>query len=202
MLYKFVDNNYQKILKDRLSIFIFAVIIALAVISFIIITIILSFLHILFRPLIILDIFPYSLAIGGLLWGLNFALKWIKNLKLYCVAKEIHIYDDRFEFITPAGLRMVAKFEWIGLIDAVEEDPYALIFYYDENLRRCNYLYLSNDLVPHIVAQYKKWVERTGRKPCYIVIGKVSKKEAQKSMVILRRLEKSRFCQGARYLWR
>jgi len=201
MLYKFVDKDYQKILKDRLSIFIFAAIMPSAVISFIVATIILRFLGI-FRPLIILDIFPYSLAIGGLLWGLNFALKWIKNLKLYCVAKEIHIYDDRFEFITPAGLKMVAKFEWIGLIDAIEEDPYALIFYYDENLRRCNYLYLSNDLVPHIVAQYKKWVERTGRKPCYIVIGKVSKKEAQKSMVILRRLEKSRFCKGARYLWR
>ena len=199
--YIIIDENYQKILKDRTNTF-RAILVGVSIGLGIVITMVLLRFFNIFRPLIILDILPYSLIIGTFMYGIIYSAKWIKNLKLYCVAKEIHIYDDRFEFITPAGLKMVAKFEWIGLIDAVEEDPYALIFYYDENLRRCNYLYLSNDLVPHIVAQYKKWVERTGRKPCYIVIGKVSKKEAQKSMVILRRLEKSRFCKGARYLWR
>jgi len=199
--HKYIDYDFKKILRDRLISGIYVITIATIGIIAITAIILLRILHI-FKPLVVLDALIYSMIIGVFTWLIIFSAKKIKYAKLYEVAKEIYIYDDRLEFITPAGLKMVAKFEWIGLIDAIEEDLYALIFYYDENLRRCNYLYLSNDLVPHIVAQYKKWVERTGRKPCYIVIGKVSKKEAQKSMVILRRLEKSRFCKGARYLWR
>ncbi len=198
---KYINYDFKEILKDKLIAGIYVSTIATIGIIAITTIILLRLPHI-FGPLIVWDMLIYSIIMGLFIWLIIFSAKKIKYAKLYEVAKEIYIYDDRLEFITPAGLKMVAKFEWIGLIDAIEEDMYALIFYYDENLRRCNYLYLSNDLVPHIVAQYKKWVERTGRKPCYIVIGKVSKKEAQKSMVILRRLEKSRFCKGARYLWR
>ena len=163
------DKNYEEILKDRLNSIKYALLIILPVWISVIIGGFLSLYGIL-KPFDTVNGTFYFIANSFFIGITIFFLKKFKDTKLYEIAKEIHIYDDRLEFITPAGLKMVAKFEWIGLIDAVEEDLYALVFYYDENLRRCNYLYLSNDLVPHIVAQYKKWVERTGRKPCYIAV--------------------------------
>ncbi len=201
MLYKFVDKNYEKILKDRVITYMVPFIMLLAGFLILIIIGLLSVYKIL-KPFDIISGSFYALIQIFFIYELLYMKRLLKLINLYQVAKEIHIYDDRFEFITPAGLKMVAKFEWIGLIRGVEKAPYGLIFYYDEYLGRCNYLYMSKEVIGEIVKVYNEWVKRTGKKSCYILLGKASEKEWQYSQTILRRLEKSRFCKGARYLWR
>jgi len=200
-MFKIYDVNYEKILKDRIITYEIPFIMLLGGFLFLIIIGLLSVYKIL-KPFDYVNGVIYISVQIFFVYMLLYVGKLLKFVKLYQVPKEIHLYGDRFEFITPAGLKMVAKFEWIGLIRGVEKAPYGLIFYYDEYLGRCNYLYMSKEVIAEIVKVYNEWVKRTGKKSCYILLGKASEKEWQYSQTILRRLEKSRFCKGARYLWR
>jgi len=198
-MYNLEDKYYRKIVENMIRPFVVAFIMIL--LGIITMVIILIFIFIYMQPHVdISRIFFTLLGIGILTYFAIYIYRKKYIIYNYGIAREVHIYSDRFYFITPTKKTMTVKYERIGGILSIDKDPHGLIFYYDENLQRCNYLYLSHYFIQHILKAYKNWTKTYGKKPCYIVTGRASRKEIEKFYKIIWRLEKSRFCKGARYL--
>lgn len=143
------------------------------------------------------------LALVGIIFGtfLIMAIKFAWDNKKYSFVKKLTLYNDRFVYQTPKGLKFTVMFENVGFIDMADGIlsngkyyPYTTvnILYYNERLNRCILILIERKVGIKVVEKYKEYAKSKGLKPCPIVTGNL--KSYAEVEVPIKKLKKSPFC--------